>query len=78
MNGLRLYVRPDFDSLFRDVFYSQRSHGPIYRWRYEKECDRWRVARMHQSDVSSQELCAASWKSLPQKLRTQLSEHYLE
>jgi hypothetical protein len=79
VNGLRLYIRAEnTKSLGNNVFYSQRSNGPIYRWRFEEELGHWRVARMHTSDLNSQDLCAANWKSVPQKLQAQLGEHYLE
>ena len=79
VNGLRLYIRADSkDSLSDNVFYSQRGNGPIYRWRYEEELGHWRVARMHTSDFTSQELCTANRKSVPQKLQAQLGEHYVE
>jgi hypothetical protein len=42
MNGLRMFIRPaNKDSVENNVFYSQRSHGPIYRWRYEKDLATW-------------------------------------
>ena len=78
MNGLRMFIRPDQGSVEINVFYSQRSHGPIYRWHYEKHLARWHVARVDASDWSSHEFCPASWQSLPQELKAQLSEHYVE
>ena len=79
MNGLRIFNLRDEEGLFKDnVFYSQRSHGPIYRWHYEEGLAQWRGARMHNSEYRSQDLCAARWKSIPQKLQTQLGEHYLD
>jgi hypothetical protein len=32
---------------------------------------------MHESDCSHQ-LCTATWQSVPQELKAQLNEHYLE
>ena len=78
MNGLRIYIRPDKDAIEDNVFYSQRSHGPIYRWHYEEHLARWHGARVDASHWSSQELCTARWQSVPQELKTQLSEHYIE
>ncbi len=80
MNGLRVYIRPASASLDADasVFYSRRGHGPIYRWLYEANVAHWRVLRMHTSDFKPRELCVASWKSVPEKLQTQMGEHYLD
>lgn len=78
MHGLRMFIRPDKVPVENNVFYSQRSHGPIYRWHYEEHLGKWHVARVDASHWSSHELCTASWQSVPQKLKTQLSEHYVE
>ena len=78
MNGLRIFIRPDKGAVENNVFYSQRSHGPIYRWHYEKHLAKWHVARVNASHSSSHELCTASWQSVPQDLKAQLSEHYIE
>jgi hypothetical protein len=79
MNGLRVFIRSDKRGLVEDnVFYSQRSHGPIYRWHYEEYLGRWNVARIDTSHWSSLELCTARWHSVPQKLKTQMNEHYVE
>jgi glucosamine--fructose-6-phosphate aminotransferase (isomerizing) len=44
MTGLRIFINPDTRGQGKDsVFYTQRSHGPIYRWHYEAHLDRWRV-----------------------------------
>lgn len=79
-NGLRVYVNPISTSLTKsdNVFYSRRGKGPIYRWLYEAKLAHWRVLRMHTSDFDSHKLCAASWKSVPEQLQVQLSEHYAE
>lgn len=78
MNGLRMFIRPDNkDSVENKVFYSQRSRGPIYRWRYEKNLAKWQAARVDGSDCSH-ELCTATWQSVPQELKVQLNEHYVE
>jgi hypothetical protein len=78
MNGLRMFIQPDNnDPVENNVFYSQRSHGPIYRWRYEKHLAKWQAARVHNANCSH-ELCAAPWQSVPQDLKAQLNEHYLE
>jgi hypothetical protein len=78
MNGLRMFIRPDKASVENKVFYSQRSHGPIYRWHYEKHLAKWHVARVDASHWSSQEFCTTSWQSVPQELKAQLSLHYIE
>jgi len=78
MNGLRMFIRPDKVQVENNVFYSQRSHGPIYRWHYEKHIGKWHGARVDASHWSSNELCTASWQSVPQELKAQLSEHYIE
>jgi len=76
MNGLHIFIRPDKGSSEDNVFYSQRSHGPMYRWHYELA--RWHVARVNVSDWGSNELCIARWQSVPQELKARLSEHYIE
>ena len=78
MNGLHIFIRPDQDSSEANVFYTQRSHGPMYRWHYEKRLARWHVARMDASHWSSHELCIARWQSVPQELKARLNEHYVE
>ena len=79
MNGLRIFINPDTrDQGNNSVFYSQRSHGPVYRWHYEKHLARWHVARVDASHWNTHELSTARWQSVPQKLKAQLSEHYVE
>ena len=78
MNGVRMFIRPDKAPVENNVFYSQRNHGPIYRWQYEKTLAKWHVARVDISDWSLHELCIARWQSIPQNLKAQLSEHYVE
>ena len=78
MHGLRIFIRPDKGAIENNVFYSQRSRGPVYRWHYEKHLARWHVARVDASVWSSQEFCAAKWRSVPQELKAQLSQHYVE
>ena len=73
-----MFIRPDKGAVENNVFYSKRSDGPIYRWHYVKHLARWHVARVDASDWSSHELCAAPWQSVPQELKAQLSEHYVE
>ena len=77
MNGLRMFIRPDKGPVENNVFYSQRNHGPIYRWHYEKTLAKWHVARVHGFD-GSHELCTARWQSVPPELKAQLNEHYVE
>jgi hypothetical protein len=78
MNGLRIYIRPDKTPVEDNVFYSQRARGPIYRWHYEEHLSRWHVSRVDASHWSSHELCVARWRSVPQELKAQLREHYVE
>ncbi len=58
------------------VFYSRRGNGPIYRWLYEERLAHWRPLRMLTTDF--QKLSNASWKSVPEALQAQLSQHYLD
>ena len=78
MNGLRIFIRPDRGAIEDNVFYSQRNLGPIYRWHYEKNLAKWHGARVDASHWSSHELCNARWQTVPQQLKAQLSEHYVE
>ena len=78
MNGLRIFIRPDKGPIEDNVFYSQRNHGPIYRWHYEKHLAKWYGARVDASHWNSLELSNARWQSVPQELKAQLSEHYVE
>jgi hypothetical protein len=78
MNGLRIFTRPDKIPVEDNIFYSQRSHGPIYRWHYENHLAKWHVTRLVTSHWSSHEFSIASWQSVPQALQTQLREHYVE
>ena len=79
MNGLRMFIKPnDKGQIDDNIFYSQRSRGPVYRWHYEEGVARWQVERLHSSQWSSYELCTARWHSVPRELKTQLSEHYVE
>ena len=78
MNGLRIFIKPDSREGENSVFYSQRSHGPIYRWHYKEHLGRWVVVRVDALTSFSKELCAASWHSVPLGLKAQLNEHYIE
>jgi len=80
MNGLRVYIQPGSASISADagIFYSRRGNGPLYRWLYEEKLARWRSLRMNTSQLSSRDLCNASWKLVPEKLQAQLGEHYLD
>jgi hypothetical protein len=79
VNGLRVYIMAEANrSLAANVFFSQRGKGPLYRWRYEDTLGRWQVMRLSTADLTPNQLSAASWKSVPQKLQAQLGEHYLE
>jgi hypothetical protein len=78
MNGLRIFIKPDSRGGENSVFYSQRSHGPIYRWHYEELLGRWHVVRVDAFVSAAKELCSARWHSVPPGLKAQLSEHYIE
>jgi hypothetical protein len=80
MNGLRVYLHPASASIYTDasIFYSKRGNGPIYRWLYEEKLGYWCSLRMNSSELTSKDLCNASWKSLPEKLQAQLGKHYLD
>jgi len=78
MNGLRIFIRPDKGPIETNVFYSQRSHGPMYRWHYEEHLSRWHGARVDATHWASHELCSARWHPVPQELKAKLSEHYIE
>ena len=79
MNGLRIFINPNTRGQGEhSVFYSQRSHGPIYRWHYEELLGRWHVVRVDAFVSAAKELCSARWHSVPPGLKAQLSEHYIE
>jgi hypothetical protein len=80
MDGLRVYIHPASAGIYTDAstFYSKRGKGPIYRWLYEERLGHWRSLRMNTSQLNSRDLCYASWKSVPEKLQSQLSEHYVD
>jgi hypothetical protein len=78
MNGLRIFIRPDKSPIEDNVFYSQRGHGPIYRWQYDEQLAKWHVTRVDVFDSTSYGLCTARWQSVPKELKVQLSEHYVE
>jgi hypothetical protein len=80
MNGLRVYIQPGGASIYTDasIFYSRRGNGPLYRWLYEEKLGHWRSLRMNTSQLTSRDLCNASWKLVPEKLQAQLGEHYVE
>jgi hypothetical protein len=80
MDGLRVYIHPASAGIYTEAstFYSKRGKGPIYRWLYEERLGHWRSLRMNTSQLNSRNLCNASWKSVPEKLQSQLSEHYVD
>ena len=80
MNGLRLYSVSVAADKFRGqpVFYSRRSNGPYYCWRYEEKLKRWCGSRMQTFDLTLSELSVASWKGVPPALQVRLGEHYME
>ena len=78
INGLRIYINRAETVGSDGIFYSRRSDGPFYRWRYEQTVEQWRVARMHSSDFSPNELCMSNWKTIPFALQRSLIDHYPE
>ena len=80
MKELHVYINlTDAEALGeRGVFYSRRSDGPYYRWRYEETLGRWRFSRVHPSRLTLRAFCVASWKAVPVALRAKLDEHYPE
>jgi hypothetical protein len=78
MNGLRIFIRTDHGPIEDNVFYSQRRHGPVYRWHYEKPGARWHVTRVDTSHWNLHELATTRWQLVPQELQAKLSEHYIE
>ena len=80
MNGLRVYSQPQStDSSWEEVtFYSRRSDGPYYLWRFEKVRRRWIVCRIEAIQVSVKEFTLTPWKTIPDALKLSLTEHYLE
>lgn len=78
INGLRVYVNPQVTETRGGfgVFYSRRENGPYYRWVYEENVSRWRVARVQPSDFSSRTFSTANWKGVPASLQKRMVEHY--
>lgn len=76
--GLRVYIlaKSNESPLGTNVFYSRRDSGPIYRWRYE--VGHWQVTRISSFDFPPWDLFPTTWKSVPQDLKTQLGQHYME
>jgi len=88
MSGLRVFVDSATetspvgigvdDTVAKQVFYSRRGNGPIYRWLYEESLAHWRVRRMNSADFNTHKLSNASWKIVPETLQAQLGAHYLD
>jgi hypothetical protein len=80
MTGLRVYTKLEAPLIpsAAVTFYTRRSEGPYYRWRYEEIRGQWRGSRMHSVDLEVVELVLAPWKGLPAALKSTLSEHYVE
>ena len=80
MNGLRVYrdLEASADHSVNPNFYSRRSGGPYYRWRYEEFRARWRWSRMHAVELEDRELVATHWQAVPAQLKLSLDEHYIE
>lgn len=79
VNGVRIYTEATAVMTPEDgVFYSRRGEGPYYRWLYEANTAKWRVARVIDAAFTRQTLSLATWKNVPVALQTRLGEHYLE
>jgi hypothetical protein len=80
MNGLRVFINSQIAETLggHGVFYSRREDGPYYRWFYEENRSRWRVARVQSSDFSPRMLSMASWKVVPVTLQKSMVDHYQE
>jgi len=78
MNGIRMYVTSSTALLPNNVFYSQRSRGPIYCWRYESTGNFWVGARLNPCDYCRENMCLTRWKHLPLELQAKLKEHYVD
>jgi hypothetical protein len=60
------------------VFYSRRSDGPYYLWRYEEKVGQWRGSRVNTTDFALRNLTMTTWRIVPLTLQIKLGEHYLE
>src|SRR2546426_12156038 len=79
MNGLRIYInRTEPEATDDRIFYSRRSDGPYYRWRFEGRLEQWRSARMHSEDVSPHERCISNWQNVPSALQRSLIDQHVE
>lgn len=80
MNGLRVYIRNTVAQADAGApaFYSRKGGGPFYRWHYDEDVAMWRCSRVNSAALTAKSFDVASWKSLPNSLRTRLSEHYIE
>ena len=79
MNGLRIYInRIEPEATCDRIFYSRRSDGPYYRWRFEERLEQRRGDLMHSEDLSPHELCISNWKTVPSALQLSLFDHYVE
>jgi hypothetical protein len=80
MNGLRIYVHVSEGETLgsRRVFYSRRSDGPYYLWRYEEKVGQWRGSRVHDTHFAPRDLTMTRWSIVPLTLQNKLGEHYLE
>lgn len=80
MQGLQVYtdLNAPIGAATDHNFYSRRSGGPYYRWRYEKVRSRWQWSRMDSVELEKTELVAAQWNAVPAELKLSLDEHYQE
>jgi hypothetical protein len=58
------------------VFYSRREDGPFYRWSYDDRAAGWQVGAILRSGDFNQDVCPATWKTIPAQLQRSIVEHY--
>jgi hypothetical protein len=80
MNGLRVYTSSNVANSVDSpkVFYSRRGAGPYYVWQYDSGLSVWKPSRITTNQMVLQTFNQANLKSLPDSLKAQLTEHYLE
>ena len=78
MNGLTVYTELKRSATLYAVFYTRRSGGPYYRWRYEELRGKWLGSRMRAFELPVMELVSTPWKEVPTALKSSLDEHYMD
>ncbi len=80
MTELRVYTNPAGAGTSDGgaVFYTRRSGGPYYRWRYEEEAGAWRASRVGLSSQTLRALGVSNWQTVPAALQAKLLKHYLD